>query len=98
MFLIHTPPEHAEIVARAVVSACRLGGWASPVQPKLLHTLFNRLLGRDLDFETLPPIAPADVVAALPAQASRDELIQLMAVVEILCNPLPERLERSVAE
>ena len=41
MFLIHTAPEHAEIVARAVVSACRLEGWQSPVQPKLLHTLLT---------------------------------------------------------
>jgi len=58
MFLIHTPPQHAEIVARAVVSACRLEGWQSPVQPKLLHTLFNRLLGQDLDFEKIEPLSP----------------------------------------
>ena len=50
MFLIHTPPEHAETVARAVVGACRLEAWQSPVQPQLLHTLFNRLLGQELDF------------------------------------------------
>jgi hypothetical protein len=49
MFLIHTRPEHAETVARAVVGACRLEGWQSPVQPQLLHTLFNRLLGQELD-------------------------------------------------
>jgi len=97
MFLVHTPAAQAGTVARAVVSACRLDGWASPAQPKLLHTLFNRLLGPDLDFETLPPIDPAGVMTALTAQSARDELIQLMVVVEILCNPLPERLERSVA-
>ena len=51
MFLIHTSAENAQIVARAVTSACRLDGWQSPLQPKLLHTLFNRLLGQDLDFE-----------------------------------------------
>jgi hypothetical protein len=98
MFLTHTPAEHSEIVARAVVGACRLDGWAAPVQPKLLHTLFNRLLGRDFDFETLAPLAPSDVAAALSSQAERDELIQLMAVVEILANPLPARLEESVEE
>jgi hypothetical protein len=97
MFLVHTPRDHAEVVARAVVAACRLDGWASPVQPRLLHTLFNRLLGQDLDFESLSPLGPAEVAAALGAQAERDELIQLMAVMETLCNPLPPRLERSVA-
>ncbi|HXV79567.1 MAG TPA: hypothetical protein VEG60_06785 [Candidatus Binatia bacterium] len=56
MFLIHTSREHAEVVARAVVGACRLDGWQSPMQPQLLHTLFNRLLGQDLDFEKIEPL------------------------------------------
>jgi hypothetical protein len=97
MFLIHTPPDHAETVARAVVGACRLDGWATPVQPRLLHTLFNRLLGRDFDFQTLPPLSPPEAGAVLQAPAERDELIQLMVVMEILGNPLPTRLEQSVA-
>lgn len=97
MFLIHTPKDHAELVARAVVGACRLDGWSSPVQPKLLHTLFNRLLGQDLDFETLLPVTSSEVAAALGAQTERDELIQLMVTMEALCNPLPPRLEQSVA-
>ncbi|MGE5062014.1 MAG: hypothetical protein ACM3N3_22430 [Betaproteobacteria bacterium] len=98
MFLIHTSPENAEIVARAVTSACRVEGWQSPVQPKLLHTLFNRLLGQNLDFENLAPTSPAEVMAALRSEAERDEAIQLMVAVEILCNPIPERLERSVVQ
>jgi hypothetical protein len=97
MFLTHTPAEHAEAVARAVVAACRLDGWATDVQPRLLHTLFNRLLGRDFDFHTLPPLEPSDVAATLRTQEERDELIQLMVVMEILCNPLSPRLEASVA-
>jgi hypothetical protein len=97
MFLVHTSRDHAEVVARAVVGACRLDGWATPVQPQLLHTLFNRLLGQDLDIETLSPLAPSDVAAVLRSQAERDELIQLMVVMEILCNPLSPRLEQSVA-
>jgi hypothetical protein len=80
-----------------VVGACRLDGWASPVQPRLLHTLFNRLLGQDLDFLALPPLAPSEVAAAVTTQAERDELIQLMVVLEILGNPLSPTLERSVA-
>ena len=98
MFLIHTPRDHAETVARAVVGACRLDGWGSPVQPQLLHTLFNRLLGQDLDFEKLPPLGPSDVANVLRTQAERDELIQLMTVMEILCNPLSPRVEQSVAQ
>ena len=65
MFLIHTSPENDEIVARAVTSACRVEGWQSPVQPKLLHTLFNRLLGQDLDFENLAPMSPAEVMTLI---------------------------------
>ena len=81
-----------------MTSACRVEGWQSPVQPKLLHTLFNRLLGQDLDFENLTPTSPAEVMAALRSEAERDEAIQLMVAVEILCNPIPERLERSVVQ
>jgi hypothetical protein len=75
MFLIHTSPEHAEIVAPAVVSACRLDTWQLPVQPKLLHTLFNRLLGQDLDFEKIEPLSPVTVAATLSTSAQREELI-----------------------
>ncbi len=98
MFLIHTPREHAEGVARAVVSACRLDGWQSPVQPQLLHTLFNRLLGYDLDFEKIAPLSPAEVATMVSTPLEREELIHLMVVVEILCNPIPARLERSVGQ
>jgi len=98
MFLVHTSRDHAETAARAVVGACRLDGWGSPVQPQLLHTLFNRLLGQDLDFEKLSPLGPSDVANVLRSQAERDELIQLMAVMEILCNPLSPRVEQSVVQ
>jgi hypothetical protein len=90
MFLIHTPPEHAEMVDRALVSPCRLDGWQSAVQPKLLHTLFHRLLAQDLDFEKIEPLSPAEVAGTLSCSAERKELIQLMIAIEILCNPIPE--------
>jgi hypothetical protein len=98
MFLIHTSHEHAEIVARAVVGACRLDGWQSSVQPQLLHTLFNRLLGQDLDFEKIEPLSPAEVAGTLSSSEERQELIHLMVAMEMLCNPLPERFERSVVQ
>lgn len=98
MFLIHTRPEHAETVARAVVGACRLEGWQSPVQPQLLHTLFNRLLGQELDFGKIEPLSPAEVAGTLTTPVERQELIHLMVAIEILSNPIPERLERSVVQ
>src|SRR5262249_61193661 len=98
MFLINTTPEHAEIIPRAVVSACRLDGWHSPVQPKLLHTLFNRLLGQDLDFEKIEPLSPAKVAATLCTPAERHEVIHLMVAIESLCNAIPEDRARSVVQ
>jgi hypothetical protein len=68
------------------------------VQPKLLHTLFNRLLGQDLDFEKIEPLSPTEVAGTLTTAAEREELIQLMVAIEILSNPIPERLERSVVQ
>lgn len=81
-----------------MVSACRLDTWQLPVQPKLLHTLFNRLLGQDLDFEKIEPLSPVTVAATLNTSAEREELIHLMVAIEILCNPIPEQLERSVVQ
>ena len=85
IFLVHIPRQHAEVVARAVVGACRLeerqelihlvvaiiDGWQSPVQPQLLHTLFNRLLGQDLDFEKIEPLSPAEVAGTLSSALER---------------------------
>lgn len=96
MFLIHTPHDRADVLARAVVAACRGSAWVSSVQPRLLHVLFNQLLERDLDFETLEPIAQQDVAAALESPEERLELIQLMCAIEVLCNPIPQSMEASV--
>ena len=85
------------MVARAVVAACRDAGWCSPVQPRLLRTLFNHLLEQDFDFDTLPPLTTIEVAAALGSPEERCELIQLMCAIEILCNPVPKRVEESVA-
>ena len=97
MFLMHTPPERAPTVARAVVAACRGQGWPSEVQPKLLHTLFNELLNHDFDFHTLEPNTLEEVAAALPSPEERQELIQLMCAMEMLCDAVPAGMEASVA-
>ena len=98
MFLIHTAPEHAQTVARAVVAACKGERWCAQLQPKLLHTLFNELLDEDLDFETLEPNTLEDVSLRLTSADERLELIQLMCVVEILCNPIPIATEERIEE
>lgn len=96
MFLIHTSNQHAITLARAVVSACRGSNWQSPLQPQLLQTLFNSLLNLQLDFETLEPIAQSDVIAILKSPEERSELIQLMCAIEVLCNPVPEKMEKNI--
>jgi len=105
MFLMHTPAEHAEVVARAVVGAVRSHaiaapgtafGWPAEAHAPLLHTLFARLLGRDFDFATLAPLAPSEVGVVLRSPAERDELIQLCTVLEAMCNPVPPALAASI--
>ncbi len=96
MFLIHTARAHAGLLARSVVAACRAGGWTNPLQPKLLHTLFNHLLGQDLDFETLAPIDLQSVKEALGSAQERMELIQLMCAIEVLANPIAPDVEEAV--
>jgi len=97
VFLHETAPEHAELVARAVVGACRGERWSSPVQPRLLRALFNRIYGCEIDFETTAPLSPRAAADALRSPQERSELIQLMCAMEILCNPVPPELEASVA-
>ena len=97
MFLKHTSTAHAEIVARAVIAACRLDGWKVPTQPKLLRTLFHELLGTDYDFESLEPTTVEDVAATLASAEERHELVQLMCAIEILCEEPSREMERSVA-
>lgn len=96
MFLRHTPAEHAETVARAVVGAVRVDGWPAEVHAPLLHTLFARLLQRDFDFETLAPLSTSEVGAVLQSAEERDELIQLCAVLEAMCNPVTPELAASI--
>jgi len=98
MFLVHTSEQHAETLARAVVGACRGKGWETPLQPRLLHTLFNQLLGKNFDFDALEPLAPGDVRVVLKTPDERKELVQLMCAVEILCNPVPAWMEDAIED
>ena len=46
----------------------------------------------------IEPLSSAEAAGALGSSVEREELIQLMVAIEILCNPIPERLERSVVQ
>jgi hypothetical protein len=96
MFLAHTSSEHAPLLARAVVAACRGDGWQTDLQPQLMHTLFNLILDQDLNFDCLEPVTRAEVAATLPSHEERRELIQLMCAMEILCSHVPEAMEAEV--
>ena len=97
MFLIHTRAEQAPLLAAAAVAACRLEtGWASPLQPLLLELLFDRLLGVPLDLEALPAVQPEAIAEALPHASARQELIELMVLLEMVCRPIHQPLQQSV--
>lgn len=96
MFLAHTSTDHAPLLARAVVTACRGDGWQSALQPRLLHALFNLVLQQDLDIDRLEPVSRTEVAQVLPSHEERLELIQLMCAMEILCPRVPEAMEAEV--
>ncbi len=97
MFLIHNSPEQAPLLARALVSACRLpDGWRSPSQPRVLQVLFEKLIGFRGDFDQLPAAEPFEVAAVLREPGQRHELIELMATMEMMCRPIPPELQASI--
>jgi len=97
VFLSHTGPEQVPLLVAAVAAACRLPqGWSSPLQPQLLQVLLERLLKVPVDLERVQPVAPEAVAAALPDPEQRRELIELMVLLEMVCRPIPERLQASV--
>jgi hypothetical protein len=98
MFLVHTSPIHAPLLARAVIAACRGDGWQTDLQPQLLHTLFNLVLQQDLDIDGLEPTSRTEVAATLASHEERMELIQLMCAMEILCSQVPEAMEAEVED
>jgi len=97
MFLVHNKPKDAPLLAAAIAGACRLeGGWSTPLQPQLLEVLFENLLGYKADFHTLAPARADAVAAALPSPEQRQELVELMVLMELVCRPIPAPLSESV--
>lgn len=97
MFFRHNPSENAELIARAVLTACRSSeGWPSPCCQPWLQTILEGLLGFTADVDALHPIAPAAVRHMLRSGEERLELIELMLSLAMLCNPIPESLQASI--
>lgn len=110
MFCKYLESEDAPIVAGAIVGACRVNGWANDFPPKFLSVIFKELLNYDCDFLTLPPATILEVIDAFPSGEmlsfppicpvhnfkKREELIDLLITVEMLCNPVPAELVKSI--
>lgn len=96
MFLIHSSLDQAPLLAGALVGSCRGEGWLTPLQPRFLGVLFDRLLGYEADFDRLAPRSPEEVLQALPTAEQRLELVELMVTLEMLCAAIPAELEASI--
>lgn len=110
MFFKKLELSDAPLMAAAIVGACRVNGWANDLQPRFLGILFKELLHYDGDFLTLPPVSSLEVANSLPTNSmlsfpplcpvnnlyKREELIDLMVMTEMLCNPVPPELAQSI--
>ena len=97
MFLAHTSADQAEQLAAAVVGAMRLpNGWCSKFQPHFLSLIFRELLKVEIDFQRIPGLSVAEAGVIFPDPLQRQELIELLVLTEMMVNPSPAELERSL--
>ena len=97
MFLKNLSADDAPLMASALVGACRIGpDWALEVQPQLLAAVFRALLGFEADFHTLEPATPEQIARALTTTGQRQDIIDLMLTVELVCHPIPAPLTESI--
>ena len=97
MFLIHNKPEQADLLASALVAVHRPDNkWYVPAQENLAHTLFLKLLKKDIDFNSHPAISPGEVANILNFSNERTELLELLVAFEMLCSPIPKKLEYEI--
>jgi len=96
MFFKHTHLADAPLMAAAVVAACRVNGWVNGLQPQFLTVIFKQLMQYDCDFHTLPAISIAEFARRMPEQEKRNEVIDLMLAVEMLCAEIPKETSDAV--
>ncbi|MBJ7380510.1 MAG: hypothetical protein JHC80_07150 [Polynucleobacter sp.] len=112
MFCKFLESEDASNIARAIVGSCRLNGWSNDLIPQFLRILFKDLLNYDCDFLTLAPATIRDTIDAFPIGLmltfppvcpahnlkKREELVDLLVMIEMLSNPVPKELSKSIDE
>lgn len=97
MFLAHTSANQADQLAAAVVGAMRPpSGWCSQFQPHFLSLIFRELLDVEIDFQRIPGLSVAEASVIFPDPLQRRELIELLVLTEMMVNPIPVELERSL--
>ncbi len=97
MFLAHTTSDQALQMAASVAGACRLNGqWHSEFQPHFLNLIFRELLDVSIDFHEIDAIDVEQAQAIFPGELQRRELIELLVLTEMMLNPIPQELERSL--
>ena len=96
MFFKHTEQSDAPMMAAAVVSACRINGWTNELQPQFLSVIFKDLMACDYDFLTLEPISIEQFAKAIPEPEKRNEVLDLMLAVEMLCSAIPQEVADSI--
>jgi hypothetical protein len=96
MFFKHTHLADAPLMAAAVVAACRANGWTNGLQPQFLSVIFKQLMKYDCDFHTLPAISIDEFARRMPEQEKRNEVIDLMLAVEMLCAEIPKETSDAV--
>ena len=97
MFLAHTSADQAEQLAAAVVGAMRLpSGWCSKFQPYFLSLIFRELLEVEIDFQRIPGLSVTEAGVIFQDPLQRQELIELLVLTEMMVNPIPTELERSL--
>jgi hypothetical protein len=98
MFLRSSSPSDAPVLARSVISVLGQEGWSDPFQPRLLVALLTHVFGIESELESLEPITRSEVRDLLPDRRRREELIDLMVAMEVVCNPIPIHLSDAVDE
>ncbi len=97
MFLIHNSHHQAGVLASALVQVHRVKGrWYTTFQQDLAQTLFLKLLNAEIDFSSHPGIDVETVAVMLTQASERQELLELLIAFEMLCNPIPDTLSKSI--
>jgi hypothetical protein len=58
--------------------------------------IFRELLEVEIDFQRIPGLSVAEAGVIFPDPMQRQELIELLVLTEMMVNPIPAELERSL--